>query len=131
MESVASMKSYPLNIPGITAKSGNNFVFNNDADEETFRHLINDIPFQMKVGFYDKRYPSRSDPGAYVIFMQLNNQYIFQRANHGWSSKWKPISVEKLVKYLSKCSKYNYGTNPFEMMFAYFSVKPPKLQKWK
>ena len=124
------METYPLNIRGITGKSGNKFVFDNDANEETFRLLVDDIPPQTRVGFYDKNYPSPSDPGAYVIFMRLENQYIHQHANHGWSSKWKPISIEKLVAYLSKCSKFNYGTNPFEIMFSYVSAKTPKPQKW-
>lgn len=123
-------ETYPLNIPGITGRSGNAFVFNEDAGEETFRLLVENIPSQTEVGFYDKKHSSPSDPGAYVIFMRFDDHYILRRANHGWSSGWKPIGAEKLVAYLSRCSKYNYGTNPSESMFSYVSVKPPRLQKW-
>ena len=124
------METYPLNIPGITGETGNKFVFNDDANKETFRLLVEDIPPQTRVGFYDRKYSSPSDPGAYVIFMKLDEQYVFQRTNHGWSSRWKPISVEKLLAYLSRCAKYNHGTNSLEIMFSYVSVKPPRLQKW-
>ena len=125
-----AMEKYPLNIPGITDKAGKNFIFNKDANADTFRLLVADIPPQTRVGFYDKKYSSPSDPGAYVIFMRRKDQYIFQRANHGWSTHWKPISVEKLVAYLSRCAKYNYGASPSECMFSFVSIKPPKIRKW-
>ena len=121
---------YPLDIPGISERLGSQFVFSDDANEQTIRRLVEEIPPQTRVGFYDKDYSSPSDPGAYVMFMRVKDQYIMQRANHGWSSKWKPTDSEKLVRYLSKCEKYNYGLSPFELMFVHYSVKPPDVKKW-
>jgi hypothetical protein len=83
---------------------------------------------QLTVGFYDKDYPSPSDPGAFVLFKRDNDQYTMQRANHGWSTKWETITVENLVSYLSQCSKYNLGLDGYEGM--YFESPPPTQKKW-
>lgn len=119
---------YPLNITGITGASRGNFVFNQDTNEQTMRQLVDELPPQFTVGFYDKKYPSPSDPGAFVLFKRENDQLIMQRANHGWSSKWEPVTAESLVGYLSECSTYNMGLDGYKGM--YFQSPPPILKKW-
>ena len=119
---------YPVNITGITGKSMGKFVFNKDANEQTMRQIVDEIPPQITVGFYDKNYPSPSDPGAYVLFKRDNDQYMMQRANHGWSSKWESIPVESLVGYLSQCSNYNMGLDGYEGM--YFESPLSTQMKW-
>jgi len=119
---------YPLNISGITGASNGNFVFNKDTNEQTMRQLVDEIPPQITVGFYDKNYPSPSDPRAFVLFKRNNDQFIMQRANHGWSSKWEPITVESLVGYLSQCSNYNMGLDGHKGM--YFESPPPSQKRW-
>jgi len=103
------------------------FALNKDADETTLRQLISDIPPQTQVMFYDKNFPSPSDPGAYVSFMRVNEQYIINRSNQGWSSKWSTIDIEKLENYLSKCSSiHKVGIfKPFEKMLFFSQVELP------
>jgi hypothetical protein len=118
---------YPLDIPGITGQSLERFMFNEHTNEQTILQLVDEIPPELEVVFYDKDFPSRSDPGAYVTFRRFNSQYIMQRGNHGWSTNWEPITVGNLVDYLSKCSKYNMGPGFPNLMFAYPAVKTPAL----
>ena len=97
---------YPLDISGITGESVKKFMFNENANEQTMSQLVSEIPPQFEVVFYDKDFPSPSDPGACVAFRQIDGQYMIQRSNHGWQKKREAIAVESLVSYLSKCSKY-------------------------
>jgi hypothetical protein len=120
---------YPFDISGITEKPGGKFIFNNDVNEQTIRQLVEKIPIQITVSFYDKSYPSPSDPGAYVLFKRDENQYVMQRANHGWSSKWEKTSIEGLVNYLLKCQNFNMGVGSMDEMF-YFQSPPPRQKKW-
>jgi len=128
-ESQARKERYPLNIMGITGKSHNQFVFNKNANEQTIKQLVEQIPPQMTVTFYDKRYPSPSDPGAYVTFKRNGAQYAMNRGNHGWSSRWEVTSIERLVRYFLQCLEYNMGMESFEEM-SYFQTPPPRQKKW-
>ncbi len=124
---------YPLDISGITGESMKKFMFNENANEQTMAQLVREIPLQTEVVFYDKDFPSPSDPGAYVAFRQVDNQYMMQRSNRGWSKKWEVISFESLVGYLLKCSKFNMGPDFPNMMFSYtVKVETPSLKnkKW-
>jgi len=123
---------YPLDISGITGESMRKFMFSENANEQTMMQLVGEIPLETEVVFYDKDYPSPSDPGAYVVFRRVDDQYIMHRFNHGWAKKWEPITVESLVGYLSKCSNYNMGPDFPNMMFAYPKVETPSLKnkKW-
>ena len=122
---------YPLDISGITGESMKKFMFNENANEQTMAQLVGEIPPQTEVVFYDKDFPSPSDPGAYVAFRRVDDQYMMHRFNHGWSKKQEPTTVESLVDYLSKCSKYNTGPDFPNMMFAYLvKVETPSLKKW-
>ena len=129
---------YPLDIRGITGGM-KNFIFNDKADEQTISQLVGEIPPNTEVGFYDKDYPSPSDPGAFVIFSRVNNQYRIRHSNHGWSNKSELITMKRLIRYLSKCSAYNKGPDFPNMMFANLvrvekpsqvTVSLPKDKKW-
>ena len=98
---------YPLYIPGISGESWMRFKLKNNANDETLVRLVSDIPPDILVSFYDQEYPSPSDPGAGVTFKKVDNQLLLQRANHGWHSKWEPITADDLVDYLSQCLEYN------------------------
>lgn len=128
---------YPLDISGITGESMKKFMFSENANEQTMAQLVREIPPQTEVVFYDKGFPSPSDPGANVAFRRVDNKYTMQRSNHGWSKKLEPITVENLVSYLSKCAKYNTGPDFPNMMYAYsvmvespVKVETPSLKKW-
>lgn len=111
---------YPTNLPGITVMHSDNtgsitIALNTEASENTIKDLINEIPNQTSVMFYDKDYPSPSDPGAFVSFVRVDNQYMMERSNHGWSKKWKAIPKEELENYLQKCSSiHKMGGKSFE-----------------
>jgi hypothetical protein len=118
---------YPWTISGITGKIPGKFAFTEEANEQTMRQLVDDLPPEVTVGFYDKDYPSPSDPGAFVLFQRDNDKYIKQQANHGWSTQWESVTVEGLVAYLLQCKKYNMGLDGYEGM--YFASPPPKQKK--
>jgi hypothetical protein len=132
---------YLINIPGITGEEklpGEDtsyrrtiyeFIFNDNADEQTVTRLIGEIPSEAEFMFYDKDYPSSSDPGAFVSIKRVNNQYSMKRANHGWSDGWEPISFENLAGYLSKCIKYNTGSDSMSRMRLY-PPRPLPQKKW-
>jgi hypothetical protein len=80
---------YPLEIPGLTGEGipegtpiGNkalDFVFNNDANEQTISRLVSELPLDTVLMFYDEDYPSPSDPGAFVTVRRDNDQYRMER----------------------------------------------------
>ena len=135
---------YPLDIPGISGEgklagegapvSGTNyeFMFNNDANEKTITRLVSEIPPETAFMFYDEEYPSPSDPGAFVTIKKDNDQYTMRRSNHGWSKNWASISLEDLVGYLSKCTKYNMGSDSMHKMRLYPVPPAPPVppKKW-
>jgi len=132
---------YLLNIPGITgeekllgkgtsdSRTIYEFIFNNKANEQTITRLLSEIPPETELMFYDRDYPSPSDPGAFVSIKRVNDQYSMKRANHGWSDGWEPVRSETLAGYLSKCIKYNTGSDSMSKMRLY---PPPSLpqKKW-
>jgi len=120
---------YPKNISGIIEKPGGKFIFSNNANEQTVRQLVEQIPPQITVMFYDKDYPSPSDPGAFVFFKRIETQYTMQRGNHGWLNKWETTSIESLVVYLLQCLNYNMGKDSMESM-SYSQTPPPRQKKW-
>jgi hypothetical protein len=101
------------------------FTFDENANEQTMMQLVGEVPPEVEVSFYDEAYPSPSEPGAYVTFRRYNDRYIMYRGNHGWSTNWEPVTVESLVDYLSKCSKYNRGPSFPNTMFAHVAAKAP------
>ena len=134
---------YLLNIPGITSKEKflfqatsdsriiYEFIFDNNANEQTITRLLGEIPPEAEFMFYDRDYPSPSDPGAFVSVKQVNDQYTIKRANHGWSDGWEPIRLESLAGYLSKCIKYNTGSDSMSKMRLYPARSLPQKKWWQ
>ena len=126
---------YPLDIPGLTREGipvGNSvldFLFSNDANEQTIVRLVSELPPDSHLMFYDGDYPSPSDPGAFVTIKRDNDQYTMRRSNHGWSKNWASISFENLVAYLSKCTNYNMGPDSMRRM-RWYTVPPLPPKKW-
>jgi hypothetical protein len=79
-------------------------------DESTTKEKIveylNSIPNKYQLSFFDYFHPQISDPGAFVIAQKNNEKYIFQLANHGWSSTWKEIDFEGLIEYIYKNKEF-------------------------
>jgi len=127
---------YPFDIKGVVKRGKEyvgiqGFALSKDANEITLRQLIQNIPPQTKVMFFDKSFPSPSDPGAYVSFMRVNNQYVANRSNHGWSSKWSVIDVGKLENYFLKCSSiHRLGMfKSFEKILFFHHAEPPSSEQ--
>ena len=107
------------------------FIFDNNANEHTVTHLIGKIPPEAEFMFYDRDYPSSSDPGAFVSIKRVDDQYTMKRANHGWSNGWETTSFENLVSYLSKCIKYNKGSDSMSKMRLYPPQPSTQKQWWQ
>ena len=132
---------YLLNIPGITSEEkligeGTSdsriiyeFIFNNNTNEQTITCLLGEIPPEAEFMFYDRDYPSSSDPGAFVSVKRVNDQYTLKRASHGWSDRWESTSFENLAGYLSKSIKYNTGSDSMSKMRLY-PPRPSPQKKW-
>lgn len=126
---------YPFNIQGVvdSNKSGygvGRFALNPDANENSIRMLVRNVPPKTRVMFYDREYPSPSDPGAYVSFMWIHGKYIMQRANHGWSNRWQVIDQQHLEEYLLRCSSiHRVDVRQFEDMILYDQADPPRLEQ--
>ena len=135
---------YPFGIRGITEnknvrkvttreishENSKKFALNEESSDETLRLLIRNIPHETQVIFYDKDYPSPSDPGAYVSFMRVNNEYLIERGNYGWSNEWMPMGTEELVTYLLKCSEsHKMVAESVHYMSVLYERKVPELER--
>ncbi len=70
------------------------------ATRDNFVSLLQWLPPNYKLQFYDQYYPSMSDPGAYVTVFRKDNLFIYKLGNHGWSGEWSRQSVELLASWL-------------------------------
>ena len=116
-----------LTFRGINSRNHKRFALNAKATDATVQQLVRDIPTQTHITFYDKAYPSPSDPGAYVTFRRTHNGYMIKRGNHGWGSKWMPMDGEKLEAYLLRCSdNHRIGAERFELMSVQYQIEAAK-----
>jgi hypothetical protein len=124
--------AYPCCIRGLSGDGRRNFNFDRRRNEETVRRLIGEIPTDTVVVFYDRSYPSPSDPGAYVSFRRVNGAYLYQLQNHGWSTRWKRIDKVGLERYLERCAWHNRGADQVSSasMF-YYRVQPWNRRWWQ
>ncbi|MCP4139692.1 MAG: hypothetical protein GY755_05280 [Chloroflexi bacterium] len=106
-------------------------VFSDDTNHKTFMRLLAELPPETMFMFYDAEYPSPSDPGAFIKVKRNGNEYLMERTNHGWANGWESISFENLTAYLSKCQKYNMGSDSMSQMRFYpKSESSSKKKKW-
>lgn len=73
------------------------------GSEGLAERVITELPPDRELSFYDKRYPSPSDPGAYITAWRYADVYFYRRGNHGWSTGWKTMSRRRLIRYLGRC----------------------------
>jgi hypothetical protein len=45
-------------------------------------------------------HPTISDTGAYVTIQKFEIAYVYKLANHGWSTKYRPIKLFQIKRYL-------------------------------
>lgn len=82
--------------------SGQTYTIVCPESESLARTIIEAIPEDRELMFYDKFRWSPSDPGAYVSVRNLSKVYICRIGNHGWSTSWRRRSKDSLVKYLGR-----------------------------
>lgn len=59
------------------------------------------LPPEYELSFYDRFYPSMSDPGAYVSIERNGaGSYGYMMGNHGWSSDWLRQRPELLAAWM-------------------------------
>ena len=76
--------------------------------------LIEGLPREWRLTFFDPDYPSESDPGAYVTVTRQGNRYRLRHANHGWTGFWQEQSVEDVAQYLYECRASNSSLGHYD-----------------
>ena len=98
------MRMSPPDIEHLTATAGENvleFSVSIGAGQDTFLSLLAWLPEACELRFYDRFYPSVSDPGAYVSVRRKGRGFVYQLANHGWSSAWSHQSPQLLAAWMT------------------------------
>ena len=76
-------------IPGTRIQNdqhGRCLIFDKGLNEEAFASLLNAMMREgMEFSLYDPKYPSPSDPGAYLSYSPQNGAWLMTLGNHGWS----------------------------------------------
>ncbi len=113
LEKQNSNKNYPFNIEGLkTRKSERDHIIchidtSEPADPGIIRRLFDELPFGLYVSFFDNYHHTISDPGAYVSAYRLDDRFVYDLGNHGWSSKKYWTTKDYLANYLIKNWNYN------------------------
>ena len=58
------------------------------------------MPEGLELSFYDRFYPSMSDPGAFVRVQRRGDVLVHMFSNHGWASDWAKHSAELLAAWI-------------------------------
>lgn len=59
------------------------------------------LPATLRLSFYDRFHPSRSDPGAYYAVQRDGRRLVARRGNHGWSSDTEPVDPKQLIDVIA------------------------------
>lgn len=65
-----------------------------------FMSLLEWLPEDRELSFFDQYFPSISDPGAYVSIRRRGALFSHFMGNHGWSRDWSLQSPELLARWL-------------------------------
>lgn len=76
------------------------YAISPDLSFENALGLIEWLPHDCELNFYDRFYPSNSDPGAYISFCKRFGVLTYRMGNHGWSSETEKQSAELLAAWL-------------------------------
>lgn len=89
--------------------------------------LLDWLPEEFELIFYDQFYPGMSDPGAYVTAQRKGSNFIYMLGNHGWSSDWSKQSPELLAAWLALNMKKKH---PFSPHLVKLSVRKAFSNPW-
>jgi len=84
-------------------------AFAEGATVDTAREMIEEMDDGETIHFYDHDHPTLSDPGAFVSIHRHDGALYAMCGNHGWISKWIPVTDPEAVRYLHACAPYNRG----------------------
>lgn len=112
------MRMNPPVIEHLTATPGEGvleFSVSAGAGQETFLSLLTWLPEACELRFYDRFYPSVSDPGAYVSVRREGRGFVHQLANHGWSQQSPKLlaawmALQNLAAFSVHGARENAGT---------------------
>ncbi|MFP6866777.1 MAG: hypothetical protein VCA35_12605 [Roseibacillus sp.] len=85
-----------------------------------FDALLLWLPQGYELRFYDRFYPSPNNHGGFVAVQRSENKYIYQVAQHGWSTGWLNQSPELLSAWLAMIMN---NWNPSSQSLPSFTVK--------
>jgi len=94
-------------IPGIKVIKGSLFAFTPTATPDTAQALVSNVGDGMRLWFYDERYDSPSDPGAFVNLVRSGGELRAKWENHGWSTDWVSLAFDEATAYLWSCRNDN------------------------
>ncbi len=116
------------NIEGIRLTTQENSRINVWADAPSaasIQKLLEWLPVKWKLGFYDKFYPSMTDPGAYVSVLRKEEVFIYKLGNHGWSSDWLKQSRELIAAWMHM-NLHCDGSTSYTIEDAIFQIDQDK-----
>ncbi|MGP0019871.1 MAG: hypothetical protein ACLPHP_14975 [Candidatus Sulfotelmatobacter sp.] len=89
-----------------TEPKGRQIVFKDEMQPAEFAVLVESLMNDgVEFAFYDVRYPSPSDPGAYFKYSPMNGVWRMTLGNHGWSGGIYEIESEVLINQLQNLHK--------------------------
>lgn len=101
---------------------------NSETPREAFIELLEWLPRDCEISFYDQFFPSPTDPGAYVSVQRENDRFAYLMGNHAWSDKWRLQSKELLAAYphLNRDAK-----DPFNGLDFPITIVKARRSAWK
>ena len=70
------------------------------TERDKLKALLTWLPEGLELGFFDRFYPSMSDPGAYVTVRRRGEVLVHQLGNHGWSTEWARQSADLVAAWI-------------------------------
>ncbi|MBB6052253.1 hypothetical protein [Armatimonas rosea] len=109
---VPTPTTYPHPIPGLLPRTENAFWLAAGISELSLRRLVDELPPDHSLTFYDPTYPSPTDPGAFVTVTHGPvGGFLCRRANHGWHTRAEPIRKDEALALLVAASPHHVPLN--------------------
>lgn len=102
-QSVPSASTPPSTRPfalGTPDQNGMVQVTPNAPTQDDVLSFLQRLPEDRELFFFDAfdgGGVNDSDPGSYVSVRRRDQEFAFQRGNHGWSSRWRLVPVEEIA----------------------------------
>lgn len=97
------------------------------ATEDTIAQLLAALPPGRGLGYFDIRFPSPSDPGAFFYVWRTERDLRIAWGNHGWSTYAKRVDPADAAAHLWACMRQlpSPGTPRLSLTPPEFSWKHP------